>query len=52
VLATEPSPDLAITLPGEWRGDQDLADQPEQVGIADRVAGPGRSGGSVRTRRA
>ena len=36
VLATEPGPDLAIPLSGEGGGVQDLADQLDQVAIADR----------------
>jgi hypothetical protein len=35
VLATQPSADLAVTLTGERRGDQDLADQAEQLLVAD-----------------
>jgi hypothetical protein len=36
VLATEPGPDLAIPFSGEGCGVQDLADQLDQVAIADR----------------
>ena len=42
VLATQPGPDLAVALAGERRGVQHLADQLDQVGVADRGgrAGP------------
>jgi len=36
VLAAQPSPDLAVALAGERRGDQHLVDQLDQVGVADR----------------
>jgi hypothetical protein len=47
VLAAQPSPDLAVALAGERRGDQHLVDQLDQVGVADRggrawpATGPG-----------
>jgi hypothetical protein len=46
VLATEPGPDLAIPLSGEGCGVQDLADQLDQVAIADRG---GRTGPATGT---
>jgi hypothetical protein len=51
-LATKAGPDLAVTLAGERRGNQHLADQPEQVAIADRGRRASRTGGSVLARRA
>jgi hypothetical protein len=46
MLTAQPSPDLAVALTGERRGDQDLADQPQQVGVTDRGrrAWPDRAG--------
>jgi hypothetical protein len=46
VLATEPGPDLAIPFSGEGCGVQDLADQLDQVAIADRG---GRTGPATGT---
>jgi hypothetical protein len=40
VLATQPGPDLAVALPGEGRGFQDLAEQLDQVAVADRGGRP------------
>jgi hypothetical protein len=36
VLAAQPSPDLAVALPGERRVLQHSADQLDQVGVANR----------------
>ena len=40
VLATQPGPDLAVALAGERRGEQHLADQLEQLAVADRGCRP------------
>jgi hypothetical protein len=40
VLASQPSPQLGVALAGERRGDQHLADQLEQLAVADRGCRP------------
>jgi hypothetical protein len=49
VLATQPSADLALPLPGERRGDQDLADQAQQLLSPIGGTGPGRPGPATDT---
>jgi hypothetical protein len=52
VLVAQAGADLTVALPSKWRGDQDLADQPQQVGVANRGrrARPDRAGDTSATR--
>jgi hypothetical protein len=49
MLAAEPGPDLAIPLAGERRSGQDLADQVQQLVVADRRGGSGTCPSTSRT---
>jgi len=40
VLAAQPSPDLAVALPGKRRGEQGSPDELQQVGVADGAGRP------------
>jgi hypothetical protein len=52
MLATQPGPDLAITLASERRGLQHPADQLDHSASLIEVAGPGRPQPLARARRA